>query len=271
LFFGTIFLSRKIPSDPITGRESKEDVLSGILVVFAHPDDESLSAGGTLCHYRRRGVQTALLTFTDGQVGKQGVWGDMSEEEKKEFGAQRREELLRAARWLEIGETITPGWMEGSLNRIPDEKGVALVVEAIRRLKPEILISFGPEGGGNGHEDHKATGRWAALAFDAAADPGHPSPLTPHSVSKYYWVAWNEGMSVVRGRESERFTAAIELGREVLQAKRKAFDEHKTQQYLMTVFDGLEKASEGKEYFHLAKSRIERPSGMETDLLEGLS
>jgi len=246
-------------------------VLAGILVVFAHPDDESLSAGGTLCRYRRQGVQTALLTFPDGQVGKQGVRGEMSEAEKTEFGAQRREELLRAARWLEIGETITPGWLDGSLNRIPDEKGVALAVETIRRLKPEILISFGPEGGGNGHEDHKATGRWAALAFDAAADPGYPCPLAPHSVSKYYWVAWNEAMDLVRGRKSEQFTAAIELGQDVLQAKRKAFEEHKTQQYLMNVFDGLEKASEGKEYFHLAKSRIERPSGLETDLMEGLS
>jgi LmbE family N-acetylglucosaminyl deacetylase len=78
-------------------------------------------------------------------------------------------------------------------------------------------------------------------------------------------------MSVVRGRKSERFTAAIELDQEVLQAKRKAFEEHKTQHYLMNVFDGLEEASEGKEYFHLAKSRIERPSGLEVDLMEGLS
>lgn len=245
--------------------------MPGILVVFAHPDDESLSAGGTLCRYGRSGVKTALLTFTDGQVGKHGVWGAMSEEEKMQFGAQRREELLRATRWLEIGEISTPGWMDGSLNRIPDEQGVALVVEMIRRLKPEILISFGPEGGGNGHEDHKATGRWAALAFDAAADSDYPCPYDPHSVSKYYWVAWNEAMSRVRGRRSQSVTAAIELGREILQLKRKSFGEHKTQQYLMSVFDGLEKASDGKEYFHLAKSRIDRPSGMEWDLLEGLT
>jgi LmbE family N-acetylglucosaminyl deacetylase len=46
--------------------------MPGILMVLAHPDDESFVGGGTLYYYRQRGVPNALICFTDGQSGRQG-------------------------------------------------------------------------------------------------------------------------------------------------------------------------------------------------------
>lgn len=239
-------------------------------MVLAHPDDESFLGGGALTYYARRGVHSALLTFTDGQAGRMGVTGMPPRATKETIGEIRREEQRRACRLLETNELIMPGWMDGGLADVPDRKGAEFVASHIRRLRPDVLVSFGPEGAPSGHLDHKATYRWTAEAYRLAADPAWTDGGPPVEVAKYYWITWPEAVTPLRGIPGSPITAVLDIGQELGQLKRAAFDEHATQQDHLVLFGNLQDRLANKEYFHLAESRNDANRGFETDLFEGL-
>lgn len=242
--------------------------MAGILMVLAHPDDESFVGGGTLACYTGRGVATALMTLNDGQAGRMGVEGQPPLATPETLGAVRREELQRAAAVLGISELITPGWMDGKVDKVSDREGIALVTRHLRRLCPEILITFGPEGGGSGHADHKAAFRWTNAAFDLAADPDYDDGQEPHAVSKCYWITWPKSLDALRGISGSSITTIIEIGEEIDRLKRKAFAEHRTQQDHFELFTKALDLFEAKEYFHLAKSRVGFSDELEHDLFK---
>jgi LmbE family N-acetylglucosaminyl deacetylase len=236
---------------------SRRGGTGGILLVMAHPDDETFMGGATLAKYARQGVATALLCFTDGQAGRLGPSDGAAITTREAVGAVRRSELLAAARLFGIGEVLTPGWMDGTLTQVPDEVGVAEVVRAIRRLRPRVVISFGGEGGPNRHGDHKTTARWAELALDAAADTAYevPDGVVPvageaHAVERYYWVTWPNAADHLRGTTGSPATHVVELGADMAALKRQAFAVHETQADHHRTFAELCDTLAGKEYFH---------------------
>ncbi len=245
--------------------------MPGILMVLAHPDDESFVGGGTLHYYRQREIPNALICFTDGQSGRQGPGMEKAQtkEEQARIAPVRRREMQEAARILQIDPLITPGWMDGQLERVPDEKGIAVVVESIRKFRPEVLISFGPEGAPTAHPDHQATMRWASTAFDLAAAPGYQPDLgQAHQISKYYWITFPNEIARIRGALGAQITTVIKIGPEAEAAKRKAFAAHATQQDHIEVYNQLLEALAGREFFHLAKTSNEFHPSPETDLFE---
>lgn len=240
--------------------------MPGILLVLAHPDDESFVGGGALAYYARRGVPTALLTLTDGQAGRMGVTGEPPLATRETLGAVRREELRRAAAILGIGELITPGWLDGGLTDRSEQEGIDLIARQIRRLRPAVLITFGLEGAPNQHADHIATARWSQAAFSQAADLAWSTELPPHAVSKYYWITWPPTVNVLRGVSGSPVTTVIDLGPELTRLKHAAFLEHATQHDHLDLVVQLEALLDNKEYYHLSQSRVGPPTGEETDL-----
>ncbi len=242
-----------------------------ILLILAHPDDESFAGGGALAHYARRGLRTALLCYTDGQAGRLGRTGAAPIADRGTVGAVRRAELQRAAAILGIETVITPGWMDGALDRVSDERGLAVAVEQIRRFRPSVTISFGPEGAANGHADHIASSRWATRAFELAADRLHDDGLAPHEVAKHYWITWPPEADHLRNRSGEPFTTVLELDPAIPSLKLLAFEAHATQQDHLDIFMNYQGVLHGREYFHLARSRVGMPiSEIEIDLLADL-
>lgn len=244
--------------------------MAGLLLVLAHPDDECFFGGGVLARYARQGVPTALLTLTDGQAGRMGAGGRLGTADPKMLGPIRREELKRAAKVLGIHELIMPGWLDGGLKDVPDEVGIALVIRWVRALQPEVLISFGPEGGVSGHPDHRAAWRWTDAAFDRAADPEHFDGLPSYAPAKFYWITWPEAVPDLRGIPGSLASAILDVGKEIDHLKREAFAEHATQQDHRALFNRFQDALQGREYFHLAKSRVKVSSELETDLMAGI-
>jgi LmbE family N-acetylglucosaminyl deacetylase len=238
--------------------------MSTILLVLAHPDDESFVGGGSLCLYGRHGLRTALLCVTDGQAGRLGVRGEPPLATRETVAAVRRAELERAASILEIRELITPGWMDGKLHEVPDSEGVQLVRESIARLHPEILVTFGPEGGASGHPDHKAVGRWTTRAFRETAGPGNGGPR------KLYWITWPSSLDHLRNVSGAPITTTVELGAAIVEAKRCAFQQHRTQQDFRKIYGQIIEGFGSSEYFHLAESQVGEAPEVETDLLAGL-
>jgi LmbE family N-acetylglucosaminyl deacetylase len=142
-----------------------------LLAVLAHPDDESLVAGGTLARYAAAGWQTALLCATRGE------WGPISDyalADYENLGAVRERELRAACEvlgisWLRFLD-LADGGVEAVLGTAAEAPTVEKIVRAIRELRPQNVITFGPDGL-YGHADHIAIGQLTTAACTLACDP----------------------------------------------------------------------------------------------------
>jgi LmbE family N-acetylglucosaminyl deacetylase len=159
-----------------------------LMCIFAHPDDESLGVGGTLARYAAEGVETHLLTATRGE---RGWFGDeASNPGLTALGKMREAELGAAARVLGISSVTLMDYIDGELDQAPADKIVGEIVMHIRRIRPQVVITFGPDGG-YGHPDHIAISQFtsAALVLSAASECD-PTSFPAHTVSKLYHTAF---------------------------------------------------------------------------------
>jgi len=162
-----------------------------LMCVLAHPDDESLATGGVLASCAAEGLTTYLLTATRGERGR---FGDGTESPGPDVvGKAREAELLAAARELGISEVRFLDCPDGALEKVDRTAPIAKIAGHLRRVKPQVVITFGPEGA-YGHPDHIAISQLTTAAIVCAADPlfGTQSALgAPHRVSKFYFIAWS--------------------------------------------------------------------------------
>src|SRR6476469_1420874 len=155
------------------------------MAVLAHPDDESLGFGGTLARYASEGVKTFLLTATRGENGRHGPSKSSSPEH---LGRLREAELLAASRVLSISEVHLLDYIDGSLDRAHPAEAIDRIASHIRRVRPHVVLTFGPEGA-YGHPDHIAISQLATSAVVAAA--GATGSGQTHRVSKLYYIEWS--------------------------------------------------------------------------------
>lgn len=161
-----------------------------LMCVLAHPDDESLGTGGTLAKYAAEGVETYLVTATRGERGR---FGDLKEQPAPaEVGRIREAELREAARVLGLKEVAFLDYLDKDLDKAATAEAVSKIVGHLRRIRPQVVITFGPDGG-YGHPDHIAISQFTAAAVIAAADAGYSAPGRPHRVSKLYFMCWPRG------------------------------------------------------------------------------
>ena len=158
-----------------------------LMCILAHPDDESLGTGGTLAKYAAEGVETYLVTATRGE---HGWWGEEKDYPgPNELGKIREGELLAAAEALGIREVNFLDYIDGDLDQADSKEAIAKIVRHIRRIQPDIVISFGADGG-YGHPDHIAISQFTTAAIVASADVNYKMDREPHSISKLYYMAW---------------------------------------------------------------------------------
>ncbi len=149
-----------------------------ILSVLAHPDDETFGMGGTLAYYASKGVDVHLVCATRGEVGA------MDPELLKGHSsiAEVREAELRCAAgvlglngvyFLDYRDSGMPGSPENvhpqALAAAPLDEVAAKVVTYIRKLKPQVVLTFDPIGGYR-HPDHIAIQQATVQAFKLASD-----------------------------------------------------------------------------------------------------
>lgn len=159
------------------------------MAVTAHPDDESLGFGGTLARYAAEGVDVSLVVGTRGERGR---YGDGSEPHPGEeaLGRVREGETRAAAEVLGVRHVRFLDYLDRDLDRAPPAEGAAAIAAHIRELRPQVLVTFDPFGG-YGHPDHIAIAQLATAAVVVAASPGE-GDVSPHQVSKLYYVAWTD-------------------------------------------------------------------------------
>lgn len=174
-----------------------------ILAVLAHPDDESFGMGGTLAYYAAQGVQVHLLCATRGEAGS--VDGHFFEKYKS-IAELREAELACAAKALGLASVTYLGFRDSGMTGSPDNNHsaalmkaplddvAAKIVEHIRRLRPQVVLTFDPVGGYH-HPDHIAINKATLRAFDLVRQAN-----ADYRPEKLYYTALNRRRlrSVVR-------------------------------------------------------------------------
>lgn len=159
-----------------------------LMAILAHPDDETLGTGGTFARYAGEGVETYLVTATRGERG----WFGPPEENPglHALGQIREQELAAAAQMLGIRQFTLLDYIDGELAQAPAQAVIRQLVDRIRAVRPQVVITFDPFGV-YGHPDHIAICQWATTAVHCAADPAYQagSVPQPHSVAKLYYLA----------------------------------------------------------------------------------
>ncbi len=166
-----------------------------LMAVFAHPDDEAFSVSGTLAHYAAQGDDVYLVVATRGEAGQ---ISDPSLANVSSLPFVRERETRCACEVYGIHPPIFLDYLDGRLTIVHQGQAVAKLVHLIRRLRPQVMISFPPDGI-YGHYDHITVHRWSTIAFDLAADPDcFPGQLEgdchPHQVGRLYYTVLTDNV-----------------------------------------------------------------------------
>ena len=199
-----------------------------ILLIFAHPDDESFVAAGLARRCADRGGTVALVTATRGDAGRVG---EPPLCRREELPTLRERELRAAAGLLGISEVRLLDYRDRHLADAPDGELRDALAARMRCFRPHVVVSFDPHGM-NGHADHVAIARFTLDAAAAAADPrwalgGAP----PHRVQRLLWNSPLLPWEVTRPADLRRepgvdFVVDVAAQRE---AKAAALRAHRTQ------------------------------------------
>ncbi|MBN1964353.1 MAG: PIG-L family deacetylase [Anaerolineae bacterium] len=178
-----------------------------LLISYAHPDDETFGLGGAILRYAEAGVQVDLICATNGELGTVDPAYLAGYDSIADL---RLAELHCAAEQLKLHEVVTFGYRDSGMmgtadNHHPDalwhaeqDDVTRRVTEIIRRVRPQVVVTFDPYGG-YGHPDHIAIHRATVQAFDAAGDPArYPEQiadgLEPYQPQKLYYPIFPRGM-----------------------------------------------------------------------------
>ena|SRR5438045_2835252 len=237
-----------------------------LLVVTAHPDDEAGAFGGTLLLYHERGVETYVICLTPGQAAS-NRGGAKSVEE---LVMMRREEFARSCKMLKVTKGEILDFPDGGLDRIDFYSVVEKLTRRVREIRPQVILTFGPEGGITTHPDHSMASLAGTMAFHWAAhsnrfiDQLH-SGLKPHHVQKLYYGTSAFPLSDRDPVALPPASATIEIG-PYLETKLEAFKAHTSQNPLYERFSARMRERGPQELFLLAAARDPQKLKAETDL-----
>ena len=188
-----------------------------LLLVHAHPDDETINNGATMARYVDEGVGVTLVTCTLGEMGEVLVpeLEHLAYERDGGLGEHRIGELTDAMKHLGVtdfrflggpgryhdsgmvwsetgGATVGPDVPPGAFWLADLREAANDLVTVIRETRPQVLVTY-DDFGGYGHPDHVQAHRVATYAVALAAVPSYRQDLGPAwDVAKVYWAAMSE-------------------------------------------------------------------------------
>ncbi|MFG1703992.1 N-acetyl-1-D-myo-inositol-2-amino-2-deoxy-alpha-D-glucopyranoside deacetylase [Nonomuraea sp. M3C6] len=176
-----------------------------LLLVHAHPDDESIGTGATMAKYVAEGAHVTLVTCTLGEEGEiiPGDLAHLAADQDDALGPYRIGELDAACQALGVedhrflgapGRWRDSGMMGVASNDHPDafwradlDEAAGELVKVIRRVRPQVLVTY--DGNGfYGHPDHIQAHRVSRRAFELAAKPDFGEG-EPWQIAKFYHTA----------------------------------------------------------------------------------
>lgn len=229
-----------------------------ILAIFAHPDDETFLAGGTLAKYAASGWEVSVVCATRGEAGRRGDY-EKEALSPEGFALVRQREMEAACEILGVRPPIFMECADQGVLRECLDAGKEEVTRFLLELKPDVVITFGPDGV-SGHIDHVAIGR---IATEAVLDVGIrplPSEVAENAkqfrISSLYYVLRSDLLSTCCKPEvpvtPPPVTTIIDVSGFV-DPKLQAMRCYRSQEHLMTEDLGVIRDTRaGRERFHRA-------------------
>jgi mycothiol S-conjugate amidase len=175
-----------------------------LLTVHAHPDDEASKGAATVARYAAEGVHTVLVCCTGGEEGDILNPAMDKPEIKENLADVRRAELDASAKVIGYDEVIRFGYRDSGMPdteanqradnfaNAPEDEAVGKLVEAIRRHRPQVIITYNDDQQGYPHPDHLRVHDISIPAFALAGDPtAYPELGDPFTPQKLYYTVWS--------------------------------------------------------------------------------
>src|SRR5881392_2225520 len=202
----------------------------GLLVVMAHPDDESMGAGGLILRHTRAGVATNLICATYGEAGWMGKPPGAKQEDLAEI---RAGELEQAAAALALKGVELWDYPDGGVPSSDQQQITQRIWEQISKFRPRAVVGWGPDGG-YGHPDHIAMGAFTDAAVGAMTEGDLPA-LYHIAVDRPLAAFYAEAMRLtgtangLRLQAQDNVDVVIELDADEVMMKLRAIDCHRSQ------------------------------------------
>ncbi len=146
---------------PLVHSVTQETGAQKVMLVFAHPDDESYTTG-LLLDAQQEGIETALLTFTPGDAGEQ----QPQVCQQQFLGDIRKAEVLKSGFMLGVDYQRVFDFGDGTLAQLNRDTLVSEVLQELLKFKPDLVVTFWPESGMTMHDDHRTVGKATQEAFE---------------------------------------------------------------------------------------------------------
>lgn len=155
-----------------------------LMAVHAHPDDEASSTGGVLATYSGQGIQTIVVTCTNGEFGDApgGVKPGQNGHDEREVASLRLAELRKACEILRISSLETLGFHDSGMPEwdykdrpdafcnVPKPRVAEQIGLLIERYRPQVMITYDAQGPYR-HPDHVHAAEAAMAAATATGIP----------------------------------------------------------------------------------------------------
>ena len=151
------------------------DRLGTVLMIWAHPDDETYLAGGLSAALTDAGHRVVCVTASRGEAGVSSA----AALRRDRLAAIRTTELEEALRILGVEEHHWLDYPDGGCADVDAEEAAARIAVVLHEVRPHTVVTFGPDGF-TGHPDHRAVSRWTDLALARATT----RPTLLHAVAR---------------------------------------------------------------------------------------
>jgi LmbE family N-acetylglucosaminyl deacetylase len=237
-----------------------------MMCVGAHPDDECFAFGGALALAADRGIETYVLCLTDGQAAT--YRGDAASGE--DLGKIRRAEFVASCKLLGVTHTELLDYQDGRMEFVEFSRAAGRLVERMRRFKPDVVITFGGDGGLNTHNDHMMVSALTTAAFHwAGRAKRYPELAQPYQPKRLFYASTN---FFIPGRPvplPAPWSVKLDI-RSVQARKAAAFREHPSQGPVMESTRELFEKYGCEEFYALVAAEGDQPVRLTDDLFEGL-
>ena len=213
----------------VSGPIVSGQVTRTLVAVWAHSDDEA-SVGPILARYARESVRVHMIIVTDGAQGA----ANTSVPRGPEIAKLRAEEARCSSQALGIEPPILLGFPDGALGHYSADPAMLFrltqrLVEELQRLRPDVLITWGPDGG-TGHPDHRIVSSIVSQLVRAGA-PGVPQRVFYGSIPAEGFQAMNptRGVPPFVIPQASLFSARVRFSDADLEAARRSMSCQKTQ------------------------------------------
>jgi LmbE family N-acetylglucosaminyl deacetylase len=155
--------------------------LGTILAVWAHPDDETYLCAGVMARAVRAGSRVVCVTATRGELGTSDHDRYPPGDPLAEIRTQELEAALAA---MGVTEHHWLDYADGGCADVPDAAGTARIRAFVEEIRPDTVLTFGPDGM-TGHPDHQSVSRWSAAAVQGTSARLHFATKTPEWLAVY--------------------------------------------------------------------------------------